>query len=606
LFALNGLEPAAYWGATMGRDLGLAYIIALSTFVLILAFQMPCLIGNALLPVVILLLLFVPVSLLFAYLLAMRFEDGDTFTRAATAVATFLVLLPYIVVSVLSLVGYASVATTLHYVFMAIDPFYDFMGTLFFVCNVAPNGGAPMSSYFAFASVVPGSLLIVLAHVIIGASAIALTERVGLKPLRAAKTGFVPVDSDAADEMRRIQSSEAADVCQSRGLEKRFGAKVACHDLWFGVSVGECFGLLGPNGSGKSTAISMLTGEVVADSGCAVVDGHVVEPAMRTRLGLLALDPQFDSLYDDLTPEEHLWLFGSIKGVLDIDDRARQVVDLVGLHEWKGQVARNLSGGSKRKLQFALAVMADPQLLVLDEPTAGMDPASRHVVWASIRSTVASRACVLTTHSMDEADALVSRIGIITSGTMRAVGTSAHLKAKFGHGYRLEVKLDSTFAMGAAPAAADARSKSGKTRAEEELDCMLASEFEESEVQLRDGSRVVCRVQGFRGRSLADMFHALERRRAEGGWMREYLFAEATLEQVFQTIVSSDSPAAAAAAAAASPATRSAPAAAKSEYPESQPQPRAIRLLLRGWRAVTARTRTHDVAQAHESGQSMA
>jgi ABC-type multidrug transport system ATPase subunit len=218
---------------------------------------------------------------------------------------------------------------------------------------------------------------------------------------------------------------------------------VATQDVSFTVSSGEIFGLLGANGAGKTTTLSMLTRHLVPTSGDAFVAAQSILtsfPKAATHMGVVT---QNNSLWDRLSVQDHLYLFARLRGVPE--DLVRNVVDgtidQLELTPHRHKLSMRLSGGMKRKLCVAIALIGDPDLVLLDEPSAGLDPVSRRNLWSVILRTMSHRAVILTTHSMEEAEALCKRIGIMVQGQLRALGTKQHLKNKFGSGFELEVKL---------------------------------------------------------------------------------------------------------------------------------------------------------------------
>ena len=218
---------------------------------------------------------------------------------------------------------------------------------------------------------------------------------------------------------------------------------VAAVDVSFAVRPGEIFGLLGANGAGKSTTISMCTRHLIPTAGCAYIRGvSVLErfPRAAQHLGLVT---QFNALWDLLTVEDHLYLFCRLRGVPEdiVVATVDATIDQLELRPHRYKLARVLSGGMKRKLCVAAALIGDPQVVLLDEPSAGLDPKSRRNLWDVIQSTMKQRSVVLTTHSMDEAEALCNRIGIMVRGQLHALGTKQHIKRKFGQGYELVVRL---------------------------------------------------------------------------------------------------------------------------------------------------------------------
>ena len=194
---------------------------------------------------------------------------------------------------------------------------------------------------------------------------------------------------------------------------KTAGAMVrpAVADLVLGIPSGECFGLLGPNGAGKSTTLSMLTADVVATSGRATLGGYNVNgphAAVEDIFRIIGYCPQVHALQDLLTGRETLELFAEIKGVPrgEVDALVDDLLTRMTLTEHADKLTKNFSGGNKRKLSLAVAFVGNPQIVFLDEPSSGMDPAARHAMWSVIRSKMPGRSIVLTTHLMEECDVL--------------------------------------------------------------------------------------------------------------------------------------------------------------------------------------------------------
>eukprot|EP00947_MAST-08B_sp_MAST-8B-sp1_P005517 g5517.t1 len=203
---------------------------------------------------------------------------------------------------------------------------------------------------------------------------------------------------------------------------------------------GQILALLGHNGAGKSTLIGMLTGLFPPTAGDTTVYGHSLRNDMAAIRRLVGVCPQHDVLFDTLTCEEHLRLFGAIKGLADeasvAAEAARRLAD-VDLSHKAGAQSKHLSGGEKRRLSLAIALMGDPKVVYLDEPTSGMDAQARRQVWDLLERHREGRVIVLTTHFMDEADILGDRIAIMSRGKLQCVGSSLFLKSRFGLGYHL-------------------------------------------------------------------------------------------------------------------------------------------------------------------------
>ncbi|KAG2423312.1 hypothetical protein HXX76_015459 [Chlamydomonas incerta] len=214
---------------------------------------------------------------------------------------------------------------------------------------------------------------------------------------------------------------------------------------WFSIEQGQLFCLLGPNGAGKTTTINCLTGAIPPTGGEALVYEEPISNAggldrIRAQMGVC---PQFDILWNELTGAEHLSIYGHVKGLpwRKVAEEEAALLDKVKLTYAAGQRAGAYSGGMKRRLSVAIALLGDPRIVYLDEPTTGMDPISRRYVWDIIQEAKPGRAIVLTTHSMEEADILGDRIAIMARGKLRCIGTSLRLKQRFGSGYTLAVSV---------------------------------------------------------------------------------------------------------------------------------------------------------------------
>jgi ABC-2 type transport system ATP-binding protein len=228
-------------------------------------------------------------------------------------------------------------------------------------------------------------------------------------------------------------------VLRLSGIRKTFGATVAVDGLSLEVKPGEVFGLLGPNGAGKSTTINIAVGLLRPDSGSVLVSapdgsspGPPTDPAHRARIGVA---PQAIALYEEMTGAENLAFFGRLHGLASdaLADRVSRLLDLVGLADRRRDLVRQYSGGMKRRLNLAAALLHDPPLLLLDEPTAGVDPQSRSALLDLVRSLRdQGRTIVYTTHYMEEAQRVCDRVGIIDHGKLLALDTVEGLISRFG------------------------------------------------------------------------------------------------------------------------------------------------------------------------------
>ena len=223
--------------------------------------------------------------------------------------------------------------------------------------------------------------------------------------------------------------------------------KIAVDNLSFTVKRGEVFGLLGINGAGKSTTFKMLSGEITSTAGDSYFRGMKISENLDKVRESLGYCPQFDALIENLTVREQLELFYDLKSLSpEYKDRAidNKIKELnLGDHEEK--LSGTLSGGNKRKLSVAMAMIGNPKIVFLDEPSTGMDPKARRFMWKVISRVATEKentTVILTTHSMEEAEALSSRLGIMVKGNFQCIGTAQHIKSKYGEGFEVEVKLN--------------------------------------------------------------------------------------------------------------------------------------------------------------------
>ncbi len=221
-----------------------------------------------------------------------------------------------------------------------------------------------------------------------------------------------------------------------QGLSKRFKEKVAVSPMTLTINQGELFGLLGVNGAGKTTVINMLSGLSKPTSGDALVLGHSLSKELPSIRGLLAVSPQETSIAPNLSVRENLLLMARIHGFSKEKsiEKTDALISQFSLQPYEHQRGKSLSGGWQRKLSIAMALIADPKILFLDEPTLGLDIISRRELWAMINKLRETTTIVLTTHYLEEAESLCDRICIMKDGDVKALGTVDELLTKASKG----------------------------------------------------------------------------------------------------------------------------------------------------------------------------
>ncbi len=224
-------------------------------------------------------------------------------------------------------------------------------------------------------------------------------------------------------------------VLECYGLRRRFGDLVAVDDVGFSIDPGETYGLLGPNGAGKTTTISMIAGLLEPDAGQVAVAGQPMTTRTVQAKSAIGYVPQELAIYPDLSGRENLVFFARLYGMsrAQAKSRAAEVLDLIGLADRAKDATKTYSGGMKRRLNIGLGLLNHPKLMILDEPTVGVDPQSRNAILESVAGMSGEGLAVLyTTHYMEEAERLCDRVGIIDHGQLIAEGTRRDLVGMVG------------------------------------------------------------------------------------------------------------------------------------------------------------------------------
>ncbi|ESQ29594.1 hypothetical protein EUTSA_v10023276mg [Eutrema salsugineum] len=253
----------------------------------------------------------------------------------------------------------------------------------------------------------------------------------------------VTQEREKVEKLRNEGSSGHAIVCDN--LKKVYPGrdgnppKLAVRGLYLDVPSGECFGMLGPNGAGKTSFINMMTGLLKPSSGTALVQGLDICNDMNKVYTSMGVCPQHDLLWETLTGREHLLFYGRLKNIKgsDLTEAVEESLKSVSLFDGgvADKPAGNYSGGMKRRLSVAISLIGNPKVVYLDEPSTGLDPASRKNLWNVIKRAKQNTAIILTTHSMEEAEFLCDRLGIFVDGGLQCIGNSKELKSRYGGSY---------------------------------------------------------------------------------------------------------------------------------------------------------------------------
>ena len=221
---------------------------------------------------------------------------------------------------------------------------------------------------------------------------------------------------------------------------------IAINNLHFCISPGECFGLLGLNGAGKTTTFKCITQEISPDNGQIFIFGREINGKFNELNKIFGYCPQFDAIFEYLTVYENLEFYARIKGVKKplIHQYVTFMIKEMSLNEFTNKIAGRLSGGNKRKLSVAISMIGNPPIILLDEPSTGMDPEARRFMWSVIHKMSKKgrkSSVIMTTHSMDEAETLCKRMGIMVNGEFVCLGTANQIKSKYGYGYEADVRI---------------------------------------------------------------------------------------------------------------------------------------------------------------------
>uniref|UniRef100_A0A7N6AJ49 ABC transporter domain-containing protein n=1 Tax=Anabas testudineus TaxID=64144 RepID=A0A7N6AJ49_ANATE len=248
-------------------------------------------------------------------------------------------------------------------------------------------------------------------------------------------------DRDVAEERKKVLESPVISPSQVYSSGQNL---LAVDRLSLAVGKGECFGLLGFNGAGKTTTFKMLTGDESVTSGDAYIDGYSILRDIKKVQQRIGYCPQFDATLDHMTGRETLSMYARLRGIPEkyVSGCVENVLRSLLLEPHADKLVRNYSGGNKRKLSAGMALIGGPPVIFLDEPSTGMDPVARRLLWDAVtRTRESGKAIIITSHSMEECEALCTRLAVMVNGQFKCLGSPQHLKSKFGSGYTLLAKV---------------------------------------------------------------------------------------------------------------------------------------------------------------------
>ncbi|KAI9137956.1 hypothetical protein BKA69DRAFT_1094612 [Paraphysoderma sedebokerense] len=493
---IMGTRPTSYWLGCLISDVLCYSVLSIAVIIFVHVFKVEALTGNALVFFIIVLIIYMPTACLHIYCFTFKFKTVKDVQTWLPAIIYITVFVSFIVITIMDTLSASNSAKVIHYIAILLLPTYSFVGFLYYFNRlyILSDGLVTFEALLAPENTISLSiLLLIVSGFLQGSLLLYLERRYGMENSqhrvqcwpgdtrkRLMEEYEVKEDKDVYFERKRIgdcvervkregwgggNEKNENDILLAEGLRKEFtvekedkngrricwrrkkvkSEKVVVKDLTIGVRRGECLGLLGPNGAGKSTSQNIITGQLAPTyAGGLFIKGRSLFSDPVKSYQIMGFCPQSDALWDLLTVYEHLKFYANIKLVKKecVEELVNKMIDLLKIQEYRHVKAKDLSGGNKRKLSFAISIIGNPELLVLDECSSGMDPSSRRFMWNVVSSTAKNRACILTTHALEEADFLCTRIAIITNGELVALGSSQQLKSRHGKDtYQLEVKI---------------------------------------------------------------------------------------------------------------------------------------------------------------------
>uniref|UniRef100_A0A670YBI1 Cholesterol transporter ABCA5 n=1 Tax=Pseudonaja textilis TaxID=8673 RepID=A0A670YBI1_PSETE len=554
---ISGLYPSAYWCGQALIDIPLFYIILLLMVGSLFVFHHGVyFFPEKFLAVIFCLIGYIPSVVMFNYIVSFSFNAIQNTKEFWSFIFSVAALVCSVVIEVAFFMWYYTTAAVLHVCFSIFVPIYPLIGCLISFIKIVRKLDNKMEKHSErlLISVVAPYLQCVVWLFLLRY----LEMKCGGKSVRKDPFFRTPMkpkprklpdvlhdeneDEDVTAERLRVKELITCQSCEEKPavlvhcLQKEYDEKgdfllgrkikkVATNCVSLCVKKGEILGVLGPNGAGKSTLINILVGEVEPNSGQVLMgDFNSGDNNEDDSMRFVGYCPQTNPLWPEITLQEHFEIYGAIKGMneSDLKEVIKCISSALDFKEQLQKKVKKLGAGIKRKLCFALSMLGNPHITLLDEPSTGMDPIAIQHMWKAIRAAFKSkeRAAILATHYMAEAEAICDRVAVLVSGKLRYIGTVQHLKTKFGRGYFLEMKLKET----------------PETHQKEYLQRKILSIFPNANCLKSFASILAYKIPKEDVQSLALVFSKLEEAKHAFN-VEEYSFSQATLDQVFVELV---------------------------------------------------------------------
>ncbi|XP_040186968.1 ATP-binding cassette sub-family A member 5 [Rana temporaria] len=549
---MSGLYQSAYWVGQASVDmLFFLLIISIMLGIMFICNKGISLYVGTFVTLVFCIIGYVPAAVLLTYVATFMYKSISDTRQWWSIFFSMMCLITITTVELASVIGNDLIFTLCHDLFSLFIPIYPLIGCLICFLKKSWKVSGDENSYTQLGRVLVAVLapyiqcvilLLLLRHLEVKNGGKSIRKdplfRTKDKKSKAWKFTEVPEDEDEDVRIERARVGEymASDSYEKpaimvSGLHKEYNEKgktivgktmrkLVVNNISFCVRKGEILGLVGPNGCGKSTILDMMVGQTEPNAGKIWVGDPGPTETAGGPIRYVGYAPQLSHLWPEIRVQEHLETYGSIKGMSQssLKEVIDRIVEALDMRDDRQKPTKKLSAGAQRKLCFALSMLGNPDIVLLDEPSTGMDPKAKQQLWKVIRSAFRGKeqAAVLTTHIMEEAEAVCDRVAVMVSGQLRYIGSVQHLKSKFGRHYSLELKLD-----------ADAG-----TQQMEILHREILKHFPNACRQESFASLMSYKVPKEDVQSLSQAFFNLGQVKRTFN-VEEYSFSQSTLEQVF-------------------------------------------------------------------------